>query len=447
MSAHNQRPDSFTGANGVSPMHNGRLIPFGQRVLQHFEFDPGYRNLNHGSFGASPREVRNKLRQYQDLAEAKPDQFIRYETPDILNESREAVAKLLNAPTDTVVFVSNATTGVNTVLRNITWNDDRKDEILSFNTIYGACGKTIDYIVDSGLGRVSSREILITYPSEDEEIIAAFKGALADSARDGKRARICVFDTVSSLPAVRMPFEEIAKVCKEEGILSLVDGAQGLGMIDIDLKALDPDFFVSNCHKWLHVPRSSAVLYVPLRNQALMASSLPTSHGYISKSRERFNPLPKQHKSVFVNNFQFVGTLDTSPYLCVKDAITWREQVLGGEARIFEYIQTLAREGGKKAAQVLGTEVLDNKSGSMTRCATTNVALPLKPEEAPNAAEWMQEKMMSDYKTFIPLFTHNNRLWARISAQVYLDIEDFVWAGQVLLDLCERVKRGESKDV
>ncbi|KAI0832286.1 PLP-dependent transferase [Hypoxylon sp. FL0890] len=387
------------------------------------------------------------MRQYQDRAEAKPDQFIRYEAPDILNESREAVAKLLNVPTDTVVFVSNATIGVNTVLRNIVWNDDCKDEIFSFTTIYGACGKTIDYIVDSGFGRVSSREILLNYPLEDEEIIAALKDAISNSAREGKRARICVFDTVSSLPAVRLPFEEIAKVCKEEGILSLVDGAQGIGMIDIDLKALDPDFFISNCHKWLHVPRSSAVLYVPFRNQALMLSSLPTSHGYVSKSRERFNPLPKQHKSVFVNNFQFVGTLDISPYLCAKDAIAWREQVLGGEARIFEYIQRLAREGGRKAAQVLGTEVLENKSGSMSRCATTNVALPLKTEEAFNAIGWMQEKMMSDYKTFIPLFTHNGRLWARISAQVYLDIEDFEWAGQILLELCERVKRGEAKAV
>ncbi|KAI0110640.1 PLP-dependent transferase [Hypoxylon sp. NC0597] len=447
MGTYDQGSDSFTDTNDISQRQDGRLTPFGQRMLQHFEFDPGYRNLNHGSFGASPREIRNKMRQYQNLAEAKPDQFIRYEVPDILNESREAVAKLLNAPTDTVVFVSNATIGVNTILRNIVWNDDCKDEILSFNTIYGACGKTIDYIVDSGLGRVSSREILITYPLEDDEVITALKDAISKSKSDGKRARICVFDTVSSLPAVRLPFEEITKVCREEGILSLVDGAQGLGMIDIDLEALDPDFFVSNCHKWLHVPRSSAVLYVPLRNQALISSSLPTSHGYVSKARERFNPLPKQHKSVFVNNFQFVGTLDTSPYLCVKDAITWREQVLGGEARILEYIHTLAREGGKKAAQVLGTEVLNNKSGSMARCATTNVALPLEPKEAANIAQWMEEKMVSDYNTFIPVFRHNSRLWARISAQVYLDIEDFEWAGKILLELCERVKRGEAKNV
>ncbi|KAI1383749.1 PLP-dependent transferase [Hypoxylon trugodes] len=446
MSSSDKTSSSAVNGNESSVKRDTASPLFGQRILQHFEFDPGHRNLNHGSFGASPRAIRKKLREYQDLAEAKPDQFIRYDTPDILNECREATAKLLNVPTETVVFVVNATTGVNTILRNIAWNDDCKDEIIYFKTIYGACGKTVDYIVDSGLGRVSARAIQIDYPQEDEEIVTTLKNTIEDCVKDGKRARICIFDIVSSLPAVRFPFEEVTKLCKEKGVLSLIDGAQGIGMIDLDLRALDPDFFVSNFHKWFYVPRSCALLYVPVRNQALIRSTIPTSHGYISNSGERFNPLPKKNESPFVNNFQFVGSTDSAAYLCVKDAIEWREQVLGGEARILEYIHALAKDGGKKAAQVLGTEVLDNKSGTMSRCATTNVALPLEVEEASQASDWMMETMMSEYGTFIPLFIHNGRPWARISAQVYLDIDDFEWAGRTLLELCTRVKRGEYKE-
>ncbi|KAI1473870.1 PLP-dependent transferase [Daldinia eschscholtzii] len=420
----------------------GDLHIFGKRALQHFDFDPSHRNLNHGN----PREIRNRLRQYQDRSEAIPDTFIRYELPDILNDCREAIAKLLGAPTDTVVFVPNATAGVNTILRNIDWDDDCRDEILYFSTIYGACGKTIDYLVDSGRGRISSREIPINYPCGDNDIVSSFKDAIEDSKKDGKRAKICLFDTVSSLPAVRFPFEDIVKVCKEKGILSLVDGAQGAGMLHLDLETLDPDFFVSNCHKWLYVPRSCAVLYVPFRNQALIASAVPTSHGYISKSGERFNPLPRSHPSPFVNNFQFMGTLDTSAYLCVKDAIAWRAKTFGGESQIIKYTHGLAREGGNRVAQILGTEVLDNKSGTMSQCATTNVALPLTVEKASHASGWMMERMIFEYKTFIPLFTHNGRIWARISAQTYLDVEDFEWAGKVLRELCERVEKGESSE-
>ncbi|KAI1499230.1 pyridoxal phosphate-dependent transferase [Biscogniauxia marginata] len=438
------QPPLPTGENQSSVnVTDDKISIFGPRMLQHFDFEPTYRNLNHGSFGAAPREVRNYLRQYQDLTEAKPDSFIRYDSPSILDESREAVAKLLNAPTDAVVFVSNATTGVNTIFRNMVWNEDGNDVILYFGTIYGACGKTIDYVVDTGLGRVSSREIPIRYPCEDADIVNGFKSAVKGCANEGKRARICIFDTVSSLPGVRFPFEEMTRACQEAGVLSLIDGAQGIGMIDIDLRGLNPDFFVSNCHKWLHVPRGCAVLYVPFRNQEMITSTLPTSHGYISKSKQRVNPLPESSKSAFVNNFEFVGTVDNSPFLCVKNAIQWRKEVLGGEARISEYIIALAKEGGKEVARILGTEVLDNKTGTMSNCSMTNIALPLSITEASAATEWILKTMMKDYKTFLPLFIIEDRFWVRISAQVYLDIDDFKWAGHTLLELCTRVKKGE----
>jgi selenocysteine lyase/cysteine desulfurase len=385
------------------------------------------------------------MRHHQGLCEARPDVYVRYDYPNILDECRAAVAKLVNAPTDTVVFVLNATTGVNTILQNLTWDDDGKDEILYFSTIYGACGKTIDYTVDTGLGKLSSRCITISYPCEDEAIVQAFHAALDSSTRAGKRVKVCVFDTVSSLPGVRFPFEEITKACRASGVLSLVDGAQGVGLIELDLGSLDPDFFVSNCHKWLFVPRSCAVLYVPLRNQHMITSSVPTSHGYIPKSGSRFNPFPPSSKSVFVNNFEFVGTADTSPFVCVKQAIEWRERVLGGEAPIMKYTETLAREGGKVVARILDTELLDNKAQTMSKCGMTNVALPIDATIASiSMQDWMLRTMIKDYKTFVPLIIHGGRLWARLSAQVYLDMEDFEWAGHMLLELCGRIKRGEA---
>ncbi|KAJ2993257.1 hypothetical protein NUW58_g1899 [Xylaria curta] len=399
-----------------------------------------------GSFGAAPRDIRKHMRHHQDLGEAMPDSYLRYEYPIILDECRDAMAKFVNAPTDTIVFVSNATTGINAVLRDLTWDSDGKDEILYFSTIYGGCAKVIDYVVDSSLGKVSSRPIDITYPCEDEDIVHAFHAALQSSVDAGKRVKICIFDVVSSLPGVLFPFEAITKACRDAGVLSLVDGAQGVGMVKIDLKSLDPDFFVSNCHKWLFVPRSCAVFYVPLRNQHRVRSGIPTSHGYIPKSGSRFNPLPPSNKSAFVTNFEFVGTVDSSPFVCVKEAIEWRERVLGGETGIMEYTQTLAQEGGRAVARILETKVLDNKSQTMSKCAMTNVALPIDVDLAtPSTQDWMMRTMVKEYKTFVALRVHAGQLWCRLSAQVYLDVEDFEWAGHMLLELCERVRRGEGR--
>ncbi|OLN87573.1 Hercynylcysteine sulfoxide lyase [Colletotrichum chlorophyti] len=430
--------------------------PFGKPMLKDFLLDPDFHNLNHGSFGAIPRHIQTKLRNYQDKHEARPDPFIRYTYHDLLRKSRQAVADLINAPLSTVVFVPNATVGINTVLRNLSWSPDGLDEILYFSTVYGGCGKTIDYIVDTRLGLVSSRG--------DEEIVALFRAAVAQAREEGKRPTVCLFDTVSSLPGVRFPFEAITAACRELGVASLVDGAQGVGMIPLDLGALDPDYFVSNCHKWLHVPRGCAVFYVPERNQHLMASTLPTSHHYLPRSGgKRFCTLPPLPDSHFVTNFGFTGTIDNSPYLCVKDSIEWRKSI-GGEHKITEYLWTLAREGGKKAAAILGTSVLDNEAGTLTRCAMVNVELPMVmsadaevPSVAPDGTvtvpekealvivNWMLEVLMEEHQTYLALYWHNGRWLVRLSAQIYLDESDFEWSARVMKELCQRVGKGEYK--
>ncbi|KAK5633768.1 hypothetical protein RRF57_009482 [Xylaria bambusicola] len=422
-----------------------KRIEYGKRLLQHFEFDPEYRNLNHASFGATPRDIRKHMRHHQDLAESRPDGYIRYEYPVILDECRAAMAKFVNAPVDTIVFVPNATVGINTVFQNLAWDDDGRDEIIYFSTIYGACAKIIDYVVDTSSGKVSSRAVPLSYPCEDEDVVNAFDSALQNSADAGKRARICLFDTVSSLPGICFPYEAITKACRAAGVLSLVDGAQAVGQVPIDLDSLDPDFFVSNCHKWLYVPRSCAVFYVPLRNQHMIRTSTPTSHGYIPKSGSRFNPLPPSKKPAFVNNFEFVGTLDTSAYVCVKEAIEWRQRVLGGETEIFEYCHALAVSGGNEVASILGTEVMDNPSHTLSRCAMINVALPLNDEDTSMEIQhWIMRTLVEEYKTFIPLKDHAGRVWARLSAQLYTDMDDFLWAGRTLLAVCNRVKRGDA---
>ncbi|KAM0425086.1 hypothetical protein ACHAPT_009646 [Fusarium lateritium] len=426
---------------------------FGSAMKDEFLFEPGWRNLNHGSFGTYPKAIKAKFREYQDASEARPDVFIRYEYPKLLDESRAAVAKILNAPEDGVVFVSNATVGVNTVFRNMAWNRDGKDVIISFSTIYEACGKVADFLADYYDGNVTHREIEITYPIDDDVILKRFEDTVKQIEAEGKRARICTFDVVSSRPGVVFPWQAMIKACRRLNVLSMVDGAQGIGMVKLDLSAADPDFFVSNCHKWLHVPRGCAVFYVPQRNQALLPTTLATSHGYVPKLVKRTTPLPPSSKSPYITNFEFVGTLDNSPYLCVKDAIKWRQDVLGGEDAVLAYLWDLNKKGTDIVAKALNTVVMENSTGTLRNCAMGNVALPLwagkgegtvvPAEETQKAFQWMLTTLIDDYKTFLSLFIHGGRFWARFSAQVYLELEDYEWVGGVLKELCERVAKKE----
>lgn len=402
--------------------------------------------------------------------------------------------------------MQNATVGVNTVLRALadTWNPDGRDEVLHFTTIYGACAHTIQYVADTSRGLARVRPITLTYPVSDAEVLALFRAAVADARNAGQRPRLALLDTLSSTPGIRCPFEALVRACRELGVLSLVDAAQGAGAVPLDLAALDPDFLVTNLHKWLFVPRACAAFYVPLRNQQLLRSTVPTSHGYEPrhKAKENAASVLTSTKSPFVTNFEYVGTLDNSPFLCVRDAIEWRQRVLGGEERIMAYVWGLAGSGGERVAEALGTWVMRaeegrmpgeggmvnvalplvivddggstkqqpvlGKEGSREREADVEGAAPVKSLGSDDAAndnageervgkgetmiprrdaeriwEWIQKVLVDEYQTFVPVYYHAGRFWARLSAQVYLDMDDFDWAGKTLEELCNRVARKE----
>lgn len=201
--------------------------------------------LSPGSFGTYPLPIRSVLRSFQDLAEARPDSFIRYQYPTHLNASRAVVAGLINAPPKTVVFVPNATTGVNTVLRNLSFEEG--DHIVYFATIYKGCNLTVEYITETTPAKAVKVEY--TYPVEDDWLVEAFKAKVQEVQNAGGKVKVAIFDTIVSMPGVRVPSERLTKACKELGVLSLVDAAHGVGHIELDMQALDPDFMTSNCHK------------------------------------------------------------------------------------------------------------------------------------------------------------------------------------------------------
>lgn len=415
------------------------------------------------------------MRSFQDASEAAPDRYIRYEYPEHLDMARQAAADYLKVARDDLVLVPNVTTAINAVLRNLVFQPG--DVIVYVDTAYGSVEKTIDYVVETT--PAESVKVEFALPCPDEEIVRRFADAL--DAHRGK-ARIAVFDTIASLPSVRLPFERLTQLAREQGIFSLVDGAHGIGHLPLDLNALDADFFTSNCHKyvldghedylphdtylsrWLYTPRGCAILHVPQRNQHLLRSSLPTSHFFEPRPRPGHkgirppNPLPPSSKSNFVQQFEFVGSVDNASLLCIPAALDFRRTACGGEQDIMQYCWDLAARGGKLVADVLGTEVMDNQEGSLTReCAMVMVRLPLHvqqvgmsghpaegipPGQAPRVQAWLCETLVRNHSTFIAIIFYRNQWWARFSAQIYLELQDFEWGAQVLEELCQELASG-----
>jgi selenocysteine lyase/cysteine desulfurase len=448
----------------------------------HFAFSPSYTPLNHGSFGAYPRIIQGRQHEFQKLAHERPDTFIVFDLPKLIDESRAAVAPLLGVPVDEVVFVPNATTGINTVLRNLKF--ERGDVIVHFSTIYSACEKTIASIGETS--PVTGVNIPLEYPIEDDEIVRRLSEMVGTLRAEGKNVRVALFDTVLTFPGARMPWEELVKACRELGVLSLIDGAHGIGHIDLThLGAVAPDFFVSNCHKyvcfknfpisfssflelsepkgviridlhgsrWLYTPRGCAVFHAPVRNQHLMRTSMPTSHGYqyLSESPDLGDKPP------FVHLFEFVATIDYTPYLCIPAALEFRRTVCGGEGKIREYCYQLAQTGGNRVAEILQTEVMDNQSNTIRKCCFANVRLPIAfkigrdlssqkgfdVEEAPKIQRWLNTTAVKEFDTYLQIAFVSGHMWVRLSGQVYLELENFEWIAHRLMELCDRIIKGE----
>jgi hypothetical protein len=161
-----------------------------------------------------------------------------------------------------------------------------------------------------------------------------------------------------------------------------------------------------------------------------------------------------------VHLFEFVATIDYTPYFCVPAALEFRNVVCGGEAAIRDYCFALARKGGEYVANYMGTEVLGKKDDTFTQCYFSTVKLPFtfnaREEELDRKARysinladagklqrWLNATGAKEFDTFLQVDFYNGFLWCRFSAQIYLEFKDFEWAAPVLKGLCDRAAAGE----
>jgi len=349
----------------------------------------------------------------------------------------------LNADPDEVVLVTNATTSVYSIIQSIIW--EKGDKILYYSTIYGACEKILFQLADSR--GVELVKVDLIYPIEHEQLIEKTLDTISKCNSYGRPIKLALFDAITSNPGVIVPWERLVKVFREHNILSLVDAAHAIGQIPIDIRSADPDFFVSNVHKWAFGHRGCCVLYVPKRNHHL-AHSVPVSHAYVSTdpSRAGSSVLHFYSPNDFVNEWSWTGTMEFGSFLSIGVALDFREW-LGGEKKINEYCHNLAREGGKILAKILGTEVIEAKDSQLT-ASMVNVWLPFETpvpkSDTPQGLAKVSSSQISQFNSlffkhnmFVAVYKHNNKWAVRASAQVYNELVDFEKAGNVLKKICD----------
>jgi isopenicillin-N epimerase len=371
-------------------VEGGRML--GGAVRHEWGLDPAALTLNHGSYGATPSCVLAAQDHWRARMEAQPTRFFARELAPALRVAAAELADFLGARAQDLGFVENATTGCNAVLRSVRLGAG--DEIVMLSHVYGAVRNTIRHVAERSGARIV--EAAVPFPNpQDDAVVAAVVASLTD------RTRIAVIDHITSQSALVLPVAAIVAACHAAGVPVLIDGAHGPGQVDIDLTAIDADWYTGNCHKWLNAAKGCAFLWARADRQAEL-HPVTISHGY---------------GGGFVAEFDYTGTRDCSAYLSVTEALAFHAR-LGGPA-LRARNAALAFEA---AAMLAGRLRTGTGAGNAVSGAMGVVRLP--GVGSAERAQALRDRLM-DQGTDVPVNTIDGTLWLRISAQAYNEMADY----------------------
>jgi isopenicillin-N epimerase len=378
-------------------------------LSRHWCLDPGISFLNHGSFGACPIPVLEHQQCLRDRMEAQPVRFLARELEALLDAARAALAAFVGADPTDLAWVTNATTGVNSVLQSLALS--RGDELLVTDQEYNACRNALDVVAERAGATVVVAAVPFPLSSADQVVEAVL-------ARVSGRTRIALLDHVTSQTGLVLPIRQLVQELDRRGVDTLVDGAHAPGMLELDLDGLGAAYFTGNCHKWLCAPKGAAFLHVR-RDRCERVRPLVISHGANS---------PRRDRSRFHLEFDWVGTADPTAVLCVPEAIRFMGSLLpGGWTELRRSNRRLALQARDELCRALGAAppCPDGMIGSMA-------AVPLPPAagqqpDAAPGADPLQVELLERWHLEVPVIpwpAPPDRL-IRISAQVYNRSEEY----------------------
>jgi isopenicillin-N epimerase len=376
-------------------------------LAEQYALDPEIVFLNHGSFGACPRPVFERYQYWQREMESNPVIFIGRRLPELLQQARTRLGDYIGAAGDDLVFVPNATTGVNIVARSLDLQPG--DEVLGTDHEYGAVNNTWRFLCAKRGAHYINQPLPLPLTTPEAFVEAFWAGVT-------ERTRVISISHITSPTALLFPVEQICQKARAAGILIVIDGAHAPGQIDLDLTNMGVDFYTGNCHKWLSSARGAGFLYARPECQELI-EPLIVSHGWSGHHPEQ---------SQFQSYLYWTGTDDPSAYLSVPAAIDFQVEHDWPAVRLA--CHRLLLEAQQRILELSDHEPLSPESMWVQMCS---IPLPGRADD--------YKELWDKYQIVAPVGEWNGLTRIRISIQAYNSPHDIDRLLQALHEIIHAV--------
>jgi len=380
----------------------GSPFPFGRNAKKKYFFlEENCCFLNHGAFGASLKLAINNARLWQEYVEKQPLRFFDRELLPLLVHVSRRLADFVGCDAKDLVLINNATFGTNSVLNSLEFGAD--DVILMFSITYGAVKKLVNHICTKTGSK--NRVVNVDFPlSGKQEILEALEKELEKGD-----IKLVIIDHIHSNTPIIMPVREIIEMCQKKNVLTFVDGAHALGSLPLNISELNPDFYVSNAHKWLASAKGCAFLYVRRDLQDKVRPAV-VSHGL---------------GSGFNSEFVWTGLHDYSPFLSLHTVLDFWQKL--GPQNIRDYIYKTVQDGADVLMKAWKTNLAApaDMFGSMMLVGLPESVHAMFDTVEYSAGEEIQNILYHDYNIEVPIKCVQGHLYVRISAHIYNDLQDY----------------------
>ncbi|OFZ43066.1 MAG: penicillin epimerase [Bacteroidetes bacterium RIFCSPHIGHO2_02_FULL_44_7] len=373
-----------------------RIFDSMEQLKDLFLLSEEYRHLNHGSFGACPKEIFADYQHWQLELERNPVDFFVNQGNVQLQRSKQALGEFIGADADDLVFTTNPSYAMNIIVKSLKLEPG--DEILGTNHEYGAMDRTWNYYCKKAGATYIQQKIPIPVQSKEAFIEAFWKGYTP-------RTKAIFISHITSMSATIFPVEDICKRAKELGLMTIVDGAHVPGHIPLNLKILQADIYTGACHKWMLTPKGCSFLYITKEFQNDF-DPLVISWGYEAE-------VPG--KSKFLDYHQLQGTRDYAAFLTIPAALAFREKYNWDQ--VSSTCKQVILDNYQGLCDIFGTEpvcpVTSEFLGQMC-----SIPVPVSDPMA------LKKYLFETHRIEIPVFKFHDVIYVRLSAQAYVSQED-----------------------